>query len=225
MESTQIIEDAKKYFGKNRSLLKKRVLSFKIDGSEYRKLHKQLKSLTSQPFDLRYLIFDDVIDWIKEKKFSEIDWHWLGDLSWKIDILLNEGVGKGYDWDKKLALKCNGTAKILRLYISDVIPCFVIDTCYMTYSKKENYYEFGPIIKLSNSEKQLVNQIKSFFKNQSLTFIDKKTALTNHPELYSDCNSDGNVTFFDAVFCDTSNYQDEIIRFNDNDIFDQTGKK
>ena len=117
MESTQIIEDAKKYFGKNRSLLKKRVLSFKIDGSEYRKLHKQLKSLTSQPFDLRYLIFDDVIDWIKEKKFSEIDWHWLGDLSWKIDILLNEGVGKGYDWDKKLALKCNGTAKILRLYI------------------------------------------------------------------------------------------------------------
>lgn len=225
MNSAQIIEEAKKYFGKNRNLLKKKILSFKFDGSGYRKLSNQIKSIISQPFDLSYLMFDDVICWIKEEKISEIDWHWLGDLSWKIDVLLNENIEKGYDWDKKLALKCDGTARILRVYISDIIPCFVIDTYYMTYSKKENYYEFGPIIRLSNSEKQLVKKVELFFKDQGLTFIDKKTALTNYAELYSDCNSGGNATLFDALFCDTDNYQDKFIRFNDEDIFDQTRKK
>jgi hypothetical protein len=225
MKYEEIIKEAKKYFGKNRNLLKKKVLSFKFDGSNSKKLYKDIKTLTSQPFDLSYMMFSDVIDCITENKISEIDWHWLGDLSWKLDILLNENIEKGYDWYKKLTLKCNGTARILRIYISDILPCFVLDTHYMTFNKKENYFEFGPISKFSDNEKVLINKIKSFLKNQGLIYIDKKKALTKHIELYSDCNSDGNATFFDAVFCDTSTFQEDILRFNDKELLDPTGKK
>lgn len=225
MKIEEIIDEVKKYFGKDRKLLKEKILSFNFNGSEYKKWQKQFKQLTEQPLNINYLMFDDVIEWLKEGEISEIDWNWLGDLSWKIDILLNEDVGKGFDWDKKLCAKCGGTAKILRIYASDVLPFFVYDTFYMTYHKKENYYEFGPISKLSVEEKRLSARVRKFFENQNYKLLDRKTALTEHQDLTSDCNSDGNATLFDSLFCDTSNYQTEIIRFNDLELTDSTGRK
>lgn len=227
METEEIIKQAKIYFGKNRKKLKEKVKAFKFDGSNYRSWNNQLKKIASTPFDIRYKIFDDVADLLIEKNYSEIDWHWLGDLSWEFKILLNDGVEKGFDWDKKLALKCGGTARILKIYLSDIVPCFVVDTYYITYDKTENYFEFGPIEKISGEERKIINKIKKFFQDQEFTLLSKEIAMKKYQELYSDCNSDGNARLFDALFSDTDNYQDEIIRFNaftGKELKDATGK-
>lgn len=227
MKTEEIIKQAKIYFGKNRKHLKEKVKTFKFDGSNYHNWNNQLKQITSKPFDVSYKIFDDVVDWLTEKKYSEIDWHWLGDLSWEFKILLNDSVEKGFDWDKKLALKCGGTARILQIYLSDIVPSFVVDNYYMTYNKTENYFEFGPIEKLSGEERKIVNKIKNFFQDKGFTFLSKEAAMKRYKELYSDCNSDGNASLFDALFSDTDNYQDEIKRFNaykSKKLKDATGK-
>jgi len=224
METREILAQVKKYFGKDRKLLKKTILSFKFEGKGYRKLQKEFRELTAQPFDISYLLFDDVIEWIKAGKSKEINWQWIGDVSWCIDVLLNEDVEKGYDWDKKLAQNCGGTARILRFYLSDVLPYAVYDIYYFTYNKKENYYEFGPVTKLSANEKSLLKKLKTHLQKNNYRFLDKKTALTADAALTSDCNSDGGATVFDALFCDTSNYQTEYKRFNDKSIKDKTGK-
>ena len=225
MTIKEILEQSKLYFGKNRQRLKEKVLAFEINGKEYRLWNKQTKEFTSRPFSISYGVFDDVIEWLKQKQFSEIDWKWLGDLSWEFKFLLNPGVEKGFDWDKKLALKCGGTARIVQIYVSDIVPCFVIDTYYMTYSKKDNYFEFGPITKLSAEEKKFIANAKVFFQDAGFKLLNKKDALTKYKELYSDLNSDGNATLFDVLFSDTDNYQTEIKRFNDKALKDPTGKK
>jgi len=226
MKTEEIIEQAKLYFGKNRKHLKKKVLAFKLDGKEYRQWRKLLKRLTAHPFDVRYMIFDDVIEWLKQKNFKSIDWHWLGDLSWRIEILLNDGVQKGYDWDKKLAINCGGTARLLRFYVSDIVPCFAFDAYYMTYSKKESYYEFGPI-ELNAGENKLVNDVRNFLQSSGFAYLSRRVSMKRYEDLYSDCNSDGNARLFDALFCDTQNYQTEIRRLNDPDreLTDATGKR
>jgi hypothetical protein len=173
-------------------------------------------------------MFDDVIDWLKEKNYKEIDWKWLGDISWRFKILLNKGVGKGSDWDKKLALNCGGTARIFQVFTSDILPCFVVDIYYMTYNKRESYYEFGPIKDLTAEEREIINKVKAFFRKLGFTFLNQKTAMKRYRELYSDCNSDGNAKLFDALFSDTENYQTETKRFNDwvnKELKDATGKK
>lgn len=226
MKVEEIVKQTKAYFGKNRRRLKKRVLSFSFNGKEYNVWKKKLNQFTSKPFDINYGMFDDVVEWLKQKDYSEIDWHWLGDLSWEFKFLLNSEVKKGYDWDKKLALKCDsGTARIVQVYVSDIVPCFVIDTYYMTYNKKENYYEFGPTQNLSDEESRFVKEIKKFFQNAGFIFLNEKTAMKKYKELYSDCSFDGNATLFDVLFSDTENYQKEIKRFNDKELKDPTGKK
>ncbi len=227
MKIEEIVEQTKLYFGKNRRRLKNKILSFEFDGKEYRNWNKQLKQIISKPYDVRYGMFDDVIEWLKEENYAEIDWHWLGNLSWEFQILLNDNVEKGFDWDKKLAIKCGGTARILQVYLSDIVPCFVVDTYYMTYNKKENYYEFGPIEKLSDEERKIVNKFKKFFRDKGFTFLSKEISMKRYKEFYSDCNSDGNARLFDALFSDTDNYEDEIRRFNSHDsrkLKDATGK-
>jgi hypothetical protein len=225
MKTEEIIELAKYYFGKNRASLKKRLLTLEFTGKHYRSWKKQFDEFTSQPFYIAYGIFEDVSDHLIEKNYKEIDWHWLGDLSWKFKILLNDGVETGFDWDKKLALNCGGTTRIVQFFVSDIIPCFVYDVYYMTYNKKENYWEFGPILDLTEQESQLINKIKKFFQKSGFTFLRKSVAMKTYKELTSDCNSDGNAKLFDALFSDTENYQSEIKRFNDKELKDSTGKK
>jgi len=224
MTIKEIVEQSKLYFGKNRQRLKKTILAFDLDGKEYRLWNKQIKQITTKPFEIRYGMFDDVVEWLKQKKFSEIDWRWLGDLSWEFKFLLNSGIEKGFDWDKKLALNCGGTARILKIYVSDIVPCFVTDVYYMTYSKKENYWEFGPIEKLSAEEQKFADKAKMFFRDKGFTFLSKKEALMKHEALYSDCKSYGIATLFDVLFSDTENYQHNIKRFNDAPLRDPTGK-
>lgn len=223
MTETQIIRLAKYYFGKNRTHKKDLVLTYEFNGKKYRQWKKEIKQIIPNPNVIRYKLFDDVILWIKDNQEAEIDWKWIGDLSWTIEIVLNPNVNKGYDWDKNLALHCNGTARILKLFISDVIPCYTYDCYFMTYSKTENYYEFGPIINLTREEKNILKKVTNFLKVKGFQFVDSGFCSKKFKDLYSDTNSDGNSTLFDVLFSDTEFYTTEIKRFCGKTIIEKNG--
>jgi hypothetical protein len=225
MNFKQVIEESKSYFGVDRTKLKEKILSFDFNGKEYKEWRQLLKATTKQPFDINYGIFDDLIENLKENNLDDIDWNWTGDLSWEFKILLNQGVDKGLDWDKRLTYKCNGTARILQVYVSDILPCYAIDTYYLAFNKKEDYYEFGPIEIHSENETKELKRIKDLLDSKGYLYLNQKASLKKYKDLYSDCNSDGGACLFDVLFSDTENYQTDYLRFNDKMLKDKTDKK
>jgi hypothetical protein len=223
MTRIEIITAAKKYFGKNRTHIKNLVLSYEFKGKNYRRLKKEIGSLIPNPNKICFGLFDDVITWINDNQPQEINWHWIGDLSWTIDILLNDNVDKGFDWDKNLALKCNGTARLLTVFVSEVLPCYTYDIHYMTYNKSDNYYEFGPIDELTEKEKYIISTINSHFKTKGLVYLNSKFCNQKFKELYSDTNSNGNASLFDVLFKDIYSYQTDIQRICDKEIIEKSG--
>ncbi len=225
MNKSEIIKQAKHFFGKDRTFIKERVLSYEFKGKNYRQWKKEIGDIIPNPNEIKFKLFDDVILWIKENKLKEIDWNYIGDLSWTIDIVLNPNIDKAYDWDKRLALKCNGTARILTIFISDILPCYTYDFHYMTYDKLNNYYEFGPLQRLTNEEKKTLKKVTALLHNKGLEIIDKEITQKKYKELYSDTNSDGNATLFDVLFTDVNNYTTDILRFCDKEIIEKNGQQ
>ena len=222
---SEIIKQAKHYFGKERTFIKELVLSYEFKGKNYKRWKKEIENLLPNPNRILYNLFDDVILWIKDKQIEEINWNWIGDLSWTIDIVLNPNIDKVYDFDKRLAIKCNGTARILTIFVSDVIPCYTYDCYYMTYDKANNYYEFGPITKLTNDDKTVIKKARKYLEEKGLVFVDRTFTDKKFKELYSDTNSDGNASLFDVLFTDTNNHTTEIKRFCDKEITEKNGQK
>lgn len=212
IDKSEIIKQAKHYYGKNRKFIKECILSNDFNGKKYENWESDFKSIIRNPIDIHYGIFDDVILWIRGNKVNEINWNWIGDLSWTIDILLNKGIENGLDWDIKLAAKCNGTVKYFTVFISDAIPCFTYDCHYMTYNKKDNYYEFGPISNFTMEEKCIVNTVKKHLQKKGMLYLNRKFCEQRFEELVSDTNEKGNATLFDVLFKDTTFYQTEIKR-------------
>lgn len=225
MTKTEIIRQAKHYFGKDRRHIKKLLLSYEFKDTNVRQWKKDIASIVSNPNRIKFGLFDDLILWIKNNETNQINWNWIGDLSWTIEIVLNSGIEKGYDWDKKLALNCNGTARILTVFISDAIPCFTFDSSYITYSKTENYYEFGPLKMLTKDEHKIIRNITNFLKRKGLQFLEQEFTKTKFKGLYSDTNSDGNASLFDVLFTDTNCYTTKTKRFCDKDIIEKNGTK
>lgn len=225
MNNSEIIKQAKHYFGKDKSYIKELVLSYEFNGKHYKQWKKDLSEIIPNPNEVKFKLFEDVILWIKDNKLKEINWNFIGDISWTIDIVLNPNINKGYDWDKKLALKCNGTARILTLFISDIIPCYTYDCYYMTYNKLDNYYEFGPLFSLTKEEKNLLKKVTTLLQHKGLKMIDKKITQKKYKALYSDTNSDGNATLFDVLFTDVNNYTTDITRFSSKSIIEKNGQK
>lgn len=225
MTEIEIIKQAKHYFGKNRTHKKNLVLTYEFNGKNYKQWKKEIKQIIPNPNEIKYKLFDDVILWIRDNQKGEIDWKWIGDLSWTIEIVLNPNINKAYDWDKNLAIHCNGTARILQLFISDVIPCYTYDCYYMTYSKTENYYEFGPITNLTRDEKNILKKVTTLLKAKGFQFVEKDFCAKKFKDLYSDTNSDGNASLFDVLFSDTNFYTTEIKRFCDKTIIEKNGNE
>ena len=225
MTKSEIIRQAKHYFGKDRQPIKELVLSYEFKGKYYRKWKKEISSIVSNPNEIKFKLFDDVILWIKDNQADQIDWNWIGDLSWTIDILLNHGIDNVFDWDKKLAIKCNGTARIMTVFISDIIPCYTYDCYYMTYDKPNNYYEFGPITKLTIEEKNVIKKMSKHLETKGFVFVDRTFTEKKYKGLYSDTNSDGNASLFDVLFTDTNNYTTKTKRFSDKEIIEKNGSK
>jgi hypothetical protein len=223
MNKIEIIRQAKYFFGKNRKPIKELVLSYEFNGKHYKQWKKEFKNIIDKPVDIHFGIFDDIVLWIKENKLEEINWNWIGDLSWTIDILLNEGIKNGLDWDIKLATKCNGTTRFFTIYVSEVIPCYTYDCHYMTYNKKENYYESGPVVDLTNTEKKTIEIVEKYLKNKGLVFLNRKFCEQKFKELISDTNKNGNASLFDVLFKDTNFYQTEIKRTSTKQVAEKSG--
>lgn len=223
MNKTEIIGQAKHFFGKDRKPIKELVLSYEFNGKHYRQWKKEFKNIIDNPVDIQFGIFDDVVLWIKDNELEEINWNWIGDLSWTVDILLNEGVKNGLDWDIKLATKCNGTARYFTVFISDVLPCFTYDCYYMTYNKKENYYEFGPIIDLKEEEQKIIAKVKDHLRGKGLIYLNPAFCGQKFEELISDTNANGNASLYDVLFKDTTFYQTEIKRISIKQLVEQNG--
>lgn len=225
MTNSEIIRQAKHFFGKDRRPIKELVLSYEFKGKNYRQWKKEISNIISNPNEIKFKLFDNVILSIKDNQADQIDWNWIGDLSWTIEIVLNPNINKGYDWDKNLARHCNGTARILQLFISEVIPCYTFNCYYMTYSKSENYYEFGPITNLTKDEKKILKKVTALLKNKKFQLVEKNFCKTKFKDLYSDTNPDGNASLFDVLFSDTNFYTTETKRFCDKDIIEKSGTK
>lgn len=58
---------------------------------------------------IRSNLFEEVSIALRKKMFNEIDIKWMGDLSFTVDVVLNEDLKSGLDFFKKLANKCGGT--------------------------------------------------------------------------------------------------------------------
>lgn len=224
MNQSEIIKQAKHYFGKNRSFIKDLVMSYEFKGKNYRRWKKEISGIIANPNDIRFNLSDDVIQWLKDNQVEEINWNWIGDLSWTIEIVLNPNIDKCYDLDKKLALKCNGTARILTIYISDVIPCYTFDLHYMTYNKPLNYYEFGPIPVLTKEETLVLHKVTTYLKAKGFNTYSRSFYLKKFKGLYSDTEN-GNASLFDVLFTDIYSYQTEIQRFSDKEIIEKSGTK
>lgn len=225
MTQDNIIQQAKHFFGKDRQPIKDLVLSFEFKGKHRKQWVKDIGSITSHPYEVKFHLFDNIILSILDNEVEKIDWNWIGDLSWTIDILLTPDIDNGYDWDKKLAMKCDGTARVLTVFVSEAIPCFTYDSYYMMYSKKDNYYEFGPIDQLTLDEKEMVTKISKLLTDKGLQNVGKTFCTKRFKELYSDINDEGNASLFDVLFSDTKFYTTEIMRFCDKDIIEKNGQK
>lgn len=223
LTKTEIIRQAKHYFGKDKSHIKQLVLSYEFKSKHDNQWKNDIDSIISNPYELRYKLFEDVINDIMQNKANNIDWNWIGDLSWTLNIVLNSEIDQYYIWDKKLALKCNGTARVLTVYISEVVPCYTYDSYYMTYNKSENYYEFGPLNKLTNAEQKTILNITNLFKRKGYQFLEQEFCKKKFKNLYSDIHSDGNASLFDVLFSDTCFYTIEIEKFSDKILIEKCG--
>ncbi len=224
MTEREIIEQCKYYFGKDRTLKKDFVLAYDAE-KHYGQWIKEIRQIISNAGQIIFNLNDDVILWIKDNEVEKIDWGWIGDLSWRMEIILNPKMDKSYDWDKKLALKCGGTVRILKVYFSVVVPCYTFNSYYMTYNKDGNYYEFGSISNYSKEEKQVINKVKKLLEGKKMQYIGKKLYEKQFKELYSDTNSEGNASLFDVLFSDIDYFKKDTIRFCDKDIIEKSGTK
>lgn len=224
MNKEELINQTIKYFGsKNKKQLKKIITSFELENKETQRWKKIIKKVTNHPLIIYSGMYDYVVENIKNKNFKEIEIGDIGDLSWNIKILLSKNINKGYDWDKNLAIKCGGTARILEIYINFLIPAYTFNTFYMTYSKENNFYEFGKII-LNNYENQIIKSLKGLFKELNYFYVNQKLASMKFPELISDIHYEGNASIFDCLFTDVHFYQGNTTKFNDETLKDPTGK-
>lgn len=219
----ELIKETKRYFGKDRSLLKQTVKNLDPSDSDLKQWKTFFEKYYPKKFDINERMFKDFADLLFSKKYDKIVWDWIGDLSWDVDIILNREVNSSFDFDKKLAAKCkNNTVRFLNIYISDIIPAYSICTFFKKYH--DNVYEFGPL-KLSEAEKHLINKIKSELRKKGYYYVKKQVALKKFKDLRSDLNTDGNASIFDCLFNDMDNYTDEYFRCNDEDIVDSFGRK
>jgi len=220
----EIIQQAKHYFGKNRSYKKALLLNLDLkDDNFFNSWWKELKDYIDHPFRTQFNVFTTAITSIRNGTPEEIDWKWVGDYSWTIEILLNEGLQSGHGWGKKLISKCKGEVRTLTLHISAVLPCYTYYCDYDITNKAEGYDEYGPIIQPTKAEKEIIRKLKALLKKKGLQFLDQKFTEQQIQGLYSDCNEEGDASLFDVLFTESGFYTTTIRRRAAKPIVDKTG--
>ncbi len=213
MKTKKILSQTLNYFGKNRTLINGELLKFSLEDKFYSpKWNKIVEKCTKQPFKLYHGVNEILLEYLQKKKYHEINWKEIGDISWTIEVVLNKGIKKSYDWDTKLATKCGGTARILRFLVSDVLPFYTSSHYVMSYCEQTKEFELGPITKFSKREKKIIKSIQSELEKEKYKEISQEQANIRHKDLWTDCIT-SNARIFDCLFCDLLDYQNEFVRF------------
>lgn len=228
MKESEIIAEVKRLFGKDRLVLLNELLEREITISHCDEIERQLSKSTGQPVVSYCGLSDETFKWMnlqkkeRQKKKNHLKpYDHIGDVSCTTLLLLNKRVNKGYDWDRKLALNCGGRAFIVEIWSSLLLPVYTYDVYFMEYSRKQNYYEFGPYKPQTKFEKRILKSIQSTMKNCGFSFFSKKQASRKIRNVKTDCTEEGKVRLFDCLFSDIQYYVESIVRFSDKLIKDK----
>lgn len=212
MTDAKLIQSLNTLFGSDRSVLRKKLLDVSANTSKWERVGRAIRKNTRQPVNMNLSLFEETFDNLSDPK---ADMYWLGDSSYCYEILLNSGVKSGLDWDKKLAVKCGGTAKLCVVWASLLIPYYAIDTYCMKYKSEPGEFIFTPYIPSTKREKLIIAQIRDVMKDNGFARMTKKLSKRKVPRAITDCREKGEATVFNCLFSDTQCYHDDYVRFSD----------
>lgn len=212
MTETELIQNLNSLFGSDRSELRKKLIEVRESVSQWERLGRALRTNVRQPINVNPCFFEDTFSKLDDPK---ADMFWVGDCSYYYEILLNPGIKSGLDWDKRLALKCGGTAKLCIVWASVLLPYYAIDCYCMKYKTKPDEFEFTPYIPSAKKEKHMLSQVRDVMRENGFTRMPKTLAKRKVPKAITDCREKGKATVFDCLFSDTQCYQEHFVRFTD----------
>lgn len=121
-------------------------------------------------------------------------------------FVLNKGCTSGRDWDKKLALACGGSVRILQVMASVLMPLYTEDCYYLRYDRKTHRYSTGPYRPEGRWEIGVLSRVRSCLKANGLKPISKRRCLRIVPGIRTECLERGKATVFDCLFSDAMVY-------------------
>ncbi len=212
MTESELIKHLNTLFGRDRGVLCKKLIDVRENISQWERLGRALKKNTRQPVNANPCLFEDTFSKLDDPK---ADMYWLGDSSYYYEILLNSGIRSGLDWDKRLARKCGGTAKLCVVWASLLLPYYAMDTYCMTYTPKPGEWKFTPYVPSVKREKHILSQVRDVMREHGIARMTKKLAKRKVPKAITDCREKGEATVFNCLFSDTKFYQEDFVRFSD----------
>lgn len=220
MTEKEILASIKKLFGRNREPLRKSLKKAFEAMQEYDKwwdIKKILHRKTGQAVATWCGLMEETFANIGRKN-AKLDY--IGDPSFRYEIVLNPDRVKGLDWDKKLAMECGGTVNICVVWINMLLPLYAMDFFSLSYSEKDEAYEYKPYKPKTAAEKEIVKTVKDELKARDLQMVSRKLASTQPGGAYTDLATDGEATVFQCLFSDLLGYQEEWLKVNEHELAD-----
>lgn len=210
MTDAKLVQNLNTLLGSDRSALRKKLLEVRQDVSKWENLRRVINKKTRQPIQSTPCLYEEAFDELND---PELDMSWIGDASYSYDILLNSSPDSGLDWDKKLAVKCGGTAKRCVVWASVLLPYYAIDTYCIIYTPKAGEFEIYPYTPSTKREKKILSQIRDIMKEHGFSRMTKKLAKRKVSKAITDLREKGEATVFDCLFSDIHCYEENHVRF------------
>lgn len=223
MEEKQLIQEIQRFFGKDRkpfiSFLKK---SPPRDEAA-RQIRRKFKAIR-RPVKVESLLNESAWTAIDRRKFSKLDTLYIGRPAWKVTMLLNSGIDKGYDWKRKLSKKCGGAARLLIIWMNEALTLYAMDSIYVQHHPRKNCFEIGPLDHFSPEDETTVQQLAATLAAEEWIFIRQGMSERVEKGFISPSFPDGNARLFNTVFGESEEYQNGFHRFSDKSLNDLSGR-
>lgn len=111
----------------------------------------------------------------------------------------------------------------LRFWISESIPAYTYELYYLSYDRKNDETEIGPILDPSKGELEVLKCAKNLFNEEGYIYIGKTAAQRKVKGAFTDCKDKGETRVFDCLFSDVDFYKTKFERFNEEQIHEKKG--
>jgi hypothetical protein len=101
-----------------------------------------------------------------------------------------------------------------------MMPLYTLDTFYFKYSRKENWFEDGPLTTLSNFEISVVRKIKAIMRKRGYSYVNKRFSYKMVKGAYPGTEFLVDSDVFECLFSDIYGYFSERCRCLDKEIDD-----